>query len=60
MCKCPKCDVELEIQDMIDDDWAGNDYIIQGYGYCPECKTDYWIDMVYKFSHYEIKEMKDK
>ena len=56
MCKCPKCDIELEIDDMVDEDWSGDAFIVYGYGHCPKCKTEYSIDMVYKFSHYEIKE----
>jgi uncharacterized protein with PIN domain len=60
MCKCPKCDAELEIEDMIDCDESGYALVNEGYGYCPKCKTKYWIDMVYKFSHYEIEEMKDE
>ena len=60
MCKCPKCDTELIIEDMIDEDWSGDAYVSRGFGHCPKCKTEYWIDMVYKFSHYEIEEMKDK
>ena len=57
MCKCPKCDAELEIKDIYGGDWFGDAYISQGYGHCLKCKTKYWIDMVYKFSHYEITEM---
>ena len=58
MCECPKCNVELEIGEMFDEDWCDDTCIGKCYGYCPKCKTEYWIDMIYKFSHYEIEEMK--
>lgn len=59
MCKCPKCDAELEINGMVCADWCGDAYVVQGYGYCPKCKTEYSIDMVYNFSQYEINEIND-
>lgn len=60
MCKCPNCDTELEIEDVFDCDSSGYTYIEKGYGYCPKCKIEYWIDAVYNFSHYEIEEREDE
>ena len=59
MCECPKCNAELELEDINDEDNYGNVHVDKGYGHCPKCKTKYWIDAIYNFSHYEIEEMEE-
>lgn len=60
MCKCPKCGAELDFTETIDcENYDEYTYVEGGYGECPKCKTEYWIDMVYKFSHYKVEEMKN-
>jgi uncharacterized protein with PIN domain len=60
MCECPKCNVELILEDIIDEEGYVSAHVNKGYGYCPKCGTKYWIDEVYSFSHYEIEEMEEE
>lgn len=45
MPECKYCNVELEFDDTIDEDWDDDTVIAKEVGHCPKCNKNYfWFD----------------
>jgi len=54
--KCPNCNGVLELGECFDAENWNDEYREYNFCYCRSCRKGYTVDVIYKFSHFVLRD----